>query len=501
MPGTSHLLLQEGAMKRIEHLLARLPQPVKYPLKKIERPLKRIRNGLYSLTPRKRELAYKGHVLRYPHVSFFYQAAEKTYENILSVDEIPESYFLTTDPCLLEQILSHIGLSFVPDLFRLDDFETIRVGSSPLLHESKRFFENYYLKGLSEFRYRNALPVSRPIKLVSNAEPAAAQPPEFECKLSALSLNGGGKESIVMAEILKQMGIPFVWFTFGANRIKNHIENVVAASGMGERINVEWQLDPQIGRDAKYIGSIPLLGCLSFISLLVAHHRRCRYILVGNEYSSNFGNLVHKGFEINHQYDKSFEFEVAFGDYIEKNIIRGIKYISLVRPLYEILIAKLFSCFNQYFEHFISCNGNWRGATKDRWCKGCPKCAFVFLSLYPFLTDADIRLVFGEDLFHRKIIRKHIIDLCCAEIKPFECVGTQKESRLALYLSLKKSPILNFSEKPTRKDLEACCHGTDFGLIEKECLETFHVPHNMPDELFGNFRASVEKILASKNVA
>jgi hypothetical protein len=38
-------------------------------------------------------------------------------------------------------------------------------------------------------------------------------------------------------------------------------------------------------------------------------------------------------------------------------------------------------------------------------------------------------------------------------------------------------------------------------LIEKECLETFHVPHNMPDELFGNFRASVEKILASKHAA
>ena len=87
--------------------------------------------------------------------------------------------------------------------------------------------------------------------------------------------------------------------------------------------------------------------------------------------------------------------------------------------------------------------------------------------------------------------------MCNAKIKPFECVGTKKESRLALYLSLQKNPKLDFDAKPRRKDLEECFRAIDSDALEKECLESFQEPHNVPDDLLVSLRNSVENLFAS----
>ena len=78
-------------MKRLEQFMAKLPQPIKYPLMKIERPLKGIRNYLYGYAPNKSELIYLGHEVQYPHVSYFYKVKDKTYKNRLVVDAIPKT--------------------------------------------------------------------------------------------------------------------------------------------------------------------------------------------------------------------------------------------------------------------------------------------------------------------------------------------------------------------------------------------------------------------------
>jgi hypothetical protein len=126
---------------------------------------------------------------------------------------------------------------------------------------------------------------------------------------------------------------------------------------------------------------------------------------------------------------------------------------------------------------FVSCN---EGFAKGLWCKACPKCAFVFLVLYPFLDGSQRQRVFGENLFYRPRIRNLILDLVRHGRKPWECVGTPEESQLALFLSLKKSPELVFREWPYRQDLERACAGLDVQAATAKYLHGFNVPHRLP---------------------
>ena len=75
----------------------------------------------------------------------------------------------------------------------------------------------------------------------------------------------------------------------------------------------------------------------------------------------------------------------------------------------------------------------------DSWCGSCPKCAFVYLSLYPFLPVDKMKDIFGRDLFEEEVILTSIHELVgFAPVKPFECVGSVSESRAALVLSYRK---------------------------------------------------------------
>jgi hypothetical protein len=117
-----------------------------------------------------------------------------------------------------------------------------------------------------------------------------------------------------------------------------------------------------------------------------------------------------------------------------------------LRKYSELEISKMLAKYPQYFPVFSSCNAgmkmNARGTlkAKEKWCGNCPKCLFVYLSLYPFLTEKDRLLIFGRDLFENKKLLPVIKGLLGqGGIKPLECVGTKKESRLAFELSLKKA--------------------------------------------------------------
>jgi len=62
------------------------------------------------------------------------------------------------------------------------------------------------------------------------------------------------------------------------------------------------------------------------------------------------------------------------------------------------------------------------------------------MSLYPFLDEKNLKTIFGKDIFENKKLLPIMRQLSGREgIRPFECVGTIKESRLALKLSKDKA--------------------------------------------------------------
>ncbi|MEI6119336.1 MAG: hypothetical protein WCP92_09420, partial [bacterium] len=81
----------------------------------------------------------------------------------------------------------------------------------------------------------------------------------------------------------------------------------------------------------------------------------------------------------------------------------------LLRGMYEIKIAKTFAQYQQYFDTFSSCNNNFKiiesnKTTDHRRCGVCPKCAFVYTTLRPFISDEDTQRIFGQELYDNETL-------------------------------------------------------------------------------------------------
>ena len=122
-------------------------------------------------------------------------------------------------------------------------------------------------------------------------------------------------------------------------------------------IYVERIIDPkllELNKEGYLNGHIPFSAMLAFLSSTTAALLGIKNIVVSNENSAN--EETAKG--ANHQYSKSFEFENDFRNYVNQFVYSNevINYYSLLRPLLEIQIVKLFSNHKKYFNIFKSCN-------------------------------------------------------------------------------------------------------------------------------------------------
>ena len=373
--------------------------------------------------------------------------------------------------------LSLIAMAFAPFLYKLSDFRTVRMAAFPLDEESISFFERFLRGGLGEFRYIQGLDPSRHIT-VEAAQIAPPAPVAWNSRDHALMLNGGGKDTIVAGELLRLAGQPFTWMTVRPTPARRA---VVELSGNPDSIETGYILDPEVDKYKAYPwGHFPHTSLVLSIGLLVAQLTDTRYVCVGNEHSANFGNVIHRGFEVNHQYSKSSAYEEGFSAYVHRCVTPDIDVFSLLRPFHDLQLAQLFAAFPRYHTRFISCN---RGIGHNVWCKKCSKCAFTALALYPFVGQQGIQTIFGEDVLQRPAIRRHIVELASDGIKPWECVGTTAENRLALSLLLARNPELQFGEAPDRATLVACTEGFDIAAEEKRLLDTLHDEHLIPPEL------------------
>lgn len=312
--------------------------------------------------------------------------------------------------------------------------ERVRCAAFPLDLEWAAFFTGFYVHGLAEFAWRNGIDLAGRLRFVADgAEPAPALPlvlPRCTCVPV-----GGGKDSIVTLECLREAGEPLVLFSLGHAA---PIEATINAAGL-PAIHVTRRLDPALfalNEAGALNGHVPITGILSIIVVACAIICGFDTIAMSNEHSASAPNIVADGVDVNHQYSKSFAFEQAFAGLLQRNVCDAIRYFSLLRPLSEIEIARRFARHTRYLPLFRSCNAAFRQAPERRaksWCGNCPKCRFVFLALAPFVARQQLIGTFGANLLDDATQIDGCAELCGIERhKPFECVGEAEESAAVL---------------------------------------------------------------------
>jgi UDP-N-acetyl-alpha-D-muramoyl-L-alanyl-L-glutamate epimerase len=304
--------------------------------------------------------------------------------------------------------------------------ERVRCAAFPLDPATAAFFTDFYVKGLGEFAWRNGIDLASRLHIAMDVvEPPSAlrlELPRFTCVPV-----GGGKDSIVTIECLKQASEPLVLFALGNAA---PIEATIAQAGL-PAIRVTRSLDPvlfALNESGALNGHVPITGILSLIVVACAIIHGFDTIAMSNEHSASAPNIA----DVNHQYSKSFEFERSLSQLLEQHVVQGLRYFSFLRPLTEVAIARRFARHAGYFPVFRSCNTAFRQSADRRgtnWCCDCPKCRFVFLALAPFVERQRLIGTFGRDMLDDAAQIDGFAELCGLQRhKPFECVGEIEES-------------------------------------------------------------------------
>jgi hypothetical protein len=370
------------------------------------------------------------------------------------IENIDKFRIKTVSDGVLNNLVFHLGLMEIPSYWKATCSPEIEIKAGFLNKEQINWWKELILKGMGQFFYENKIDFLRTsfLKILSNFSPKNTYTTfSTTVENSVLVPIGGGKDSVVTLEILKKAGEHIQCFSLNPTEAALKIMKIACQKPIIVRRTIDEKL-LELNRRGFLNGHTPFSAYLAFLSVLVATIFCQKYIAFSNERSSNEGNVKYLGKVINHQWSKSFEFEQKFREYSQKYLTPGVEYFSFLRPLYEIQIAKLFSRYPQYFNAFLSCNEAYRtySGTKlptKKWCGECPKCLFVFASLYPFVETKKLIKIFRKNLFEDKNLLSLMLQLIGErKFKPFECVGTKKESLIAFYLSYKK-----YKENPNQK--------------------------------------------------
>lgn len=380
---------------------------------------------------------------------------------------------------ILEAMLQSLHLITGISYFKLHCAKNITIKDYELTKEQALFWNEVYTKGLGEFFYKNSIDFRGLINFPFS-EDTMAKPMELPALSGVLIAIGGGKDSLFSGALLKKTDEKLS-LLYGHD-IQEESAKALGISAMRVKRQLDDKLFDENAQKTFYQGHIPITLFWSFTTILAAIIYGYNYVVFSNERSSNYGNVEYLGQEINHQWSKSMEAEGLIRSYISTNISPSIEYFSLLRPWYEIEIVRRFSEYKEFLPIFSSCNRNFsiKNPLKNkRWCGECPKCAFVFSLLSAFISKQEVLNIFGKNLYEDKNLEKTFRQLLGIEdIKPFECVGTPDEVKVAFHYAYKKGEFQDdHSMKMFEKDVLPLI--TDISSLEEEVFsygDDSHIP-------------------------
>ena len=384
------------------------------------------------------------------------------------------------DKDFLEYLFFNFGIINAINYYKLTCSKKFSIKCGYLNDEQKKFFKKLFYNGLSELLYKNNLNITYEdffdIDVINKKLNFEIQD-TFNGNLIPI---GGGKDSIVTLEILKDEKNKNKCFVYKRNIYPDDkaILNTIHTAGYDDNdiLYFNVTLDPlmlKLNKEGFYNGHVPLSSCLAFASYIMAYLNNKKYIVLSNEASANEGNV--NGTNINHQYSKSYEFEKDFREYTSNYFTKYIEYFSLLRCWNEFQIVKRFLQQPKYLDVFRSCN---IGMKKNEWCGNCSKCLYVYIMLYPFVNKDKLIEIFHSDMLDNIQYKDIFLGLINQDVdKPFECVGTRDEINYALGLAIQNNdnlPVLlryykdNYYNKDIKYNIENYYNSENF--INKKFL-------------------------------
>ncbi|CAF3440979.1 unnamed protein product [Rotaria socialis] len=276
--------------------------------------------------------------------------------------------------------------------------------------------------------------------------------PPVECdpgKIENLVFCGGGKDSLVAMKLMEGAKIPFSTFTYthsiygSAESQSALIEKLMDTSLPISRHKLSvndtflntpidsfcsrYQIHQVLAAEtpASIFSVLPLVLVLGYRHIILAHER-----------SADKDNLVWNatGEDVNHQCGKSLEAEILINKYIQEELISGIIYFSLLKPIHDVII------FSMLEEHLTSVLCTHSCNIIKPWCKRCAKCAYVWLNYMAYLPIELVNKIFNSenllDLPENQISFRQMLGL--EAHTPFECIGQISEVKLAFELVRRK---------------------------------------------------------------
>ncbi|CAE7585331.1 murL [Symbiodinium natans] len=405
-------------------------------------------------------LRFKSAQVRWPRIRFTYTVCDA--EEIHSECFLPDEIACQGPPREAEKqqrldiAVLHVGLVVLAWYWMACGHKRVVVSAGYLDPEQVAWWEWFYAHCFAEFavvnnfteeQIRVSVEVdSPPRRSVHVMDAAPARVPCAPGAARVLCLLGGGKDSLVVHQMLQDAGVMPTWLYVGDGQQEFQeswrLQAVVQRSGssalvMSHDFQNEALLKLRKSKKLRPCGH-PWAALVGFDAVLVAILHGFDYIAVGNERSANYGNDLHVGsLEVNHQFDKSFDFESRMHMYIRRRLAPGVYYFSALKHLWEVQIAWLFCRRSGTFlDAFISCN---ESNGLNEWCCDCEKCCFVFALLAAWVSPGDVATYFGKNLFESPKLLHNFHSLLGISrkraVKPFECVGTPDEVMLSLWLA------------------------------------------------------------------
>lgn len=348
--------------------------------------------------------------------------------------------FKSVESDFVKNLVFHMGMVELVSYWKCACPPNVIVKCGYLNEEQINWFKKLYYNGQGEYRYINQIDISQEEMMSMAVEAPFCEIEDLskEEKKGTLIPIGGGKDSTVTLELLKQDKADNYCLMIGGKEPSMKCAKVAGYED-NQIIEVTRTIDSELlrlNKEGFLNGHTPFSSMLAFLSYFIAFLTGKKYIALSNESSANESNV--EGEKINHQYSKSYEFEQDFEYYSNKYLKAGVHYFSMLRPLNELQIAKLFSKNKQYHSIFRSCNVGSKTVPWE-WCGECPKCLFVFIILSPFLYKDELVSIFGKDLYEKENLLETFKELCgYGKTKPFECVGTYEEVNYAITVTIKK---------------------------------------------------------------